>query len=253
MAGEELYLDRTRAEIFGAIAEQYDRFRPTYPPSLIEDFAALRPSDVLDVGCGTGKVAADLARLGCSVLGVEPDPQMASVARSHGVEVEVSSFEDWDDAGRQFDLITFGTSWHWVDPARGVPKVAKVLRPGGTLARFWTYIELEADVLAALSAVYREHAPDAHAHGSAPDGSDFVDAVAESTAFSAVEVKTYSWDQVFSTDEWLGLVETYSDHQRLEPSQRAVLLDTLRTTIDGLGGSLDARGGVLLLLAQRVS
>src|SRR5437868_443273 len=113
MAGEELYLDRERAEIFGAIAGQYDRFRPEYPTALIDDLVALRPSTVLDIGCGTGKVAAEFVRRGLSVVGVELDPQMAAVAQAHGVSVEVATFEDWDDAGRRFDLVTAGASWHW--------------------------------------------------------------------------------------------------------------------------------------------
>ena len=40
-----------------------------------------------------------LAAPGVAVLGVEPDPKMAAVARRHGLEVEVGAFEQWDDAG----------------------------------------------------------------------------------------------------------------------------------------------------------
>jgi hypothetical protein len=40
------------------------------------------------------------------------DACMADVARSHGIEVEVSPFETWDDGGRRFDLITCGEAWH---------------------------------------------------------------------------------------------------------------------------------------------
>ena len=40
---------------------------------------------------------------GCRVLGVEPDDRMAAVARSHRIEVEVATFEEWDPAGRTFD------------------------------------------------------------------------------------------------------------------------------------------------------
>ena len=72
---------------------------------------------MLDVGCGTGKVARGLLARGLDVLGVELDPRMAALARAHGVEVEVAAFEDWDDRGRTFDLITFGDAWHWIDPA----------------------------------------------------------------------------------------------------------------------------------------
>lgn len=80
MASEELHLDRARAESFGSVAEQYDRYRPACPDALIEDLVALRPEQVLDVGCGTGKVAVPLAKHGLSVLGVEVDDRMAEVS-----------------------------------------------------------------------------------------------------------------------------------------------------------------------------
>ncbi|HEX4212237.1 MAG TPA: methyltransferase domain-containing protein [Candidatus Dormibacteraeota bacterium] len=94
------HLDRERAESFGQVAVQYDRYRPSYPDALIDDLTGLRPQAVLDVGCGTGLVAAALSDRGLSVLGVEPDAQMAGVARDRGVPVEVATFETWEDGGR---------------------------------------------------------------------------------------------------------------------------------------------------------
>ena len=91
----ELHLDRQRAESFGSAAQDYDRYRPT----LIDDLVALRGTDALDVGCETGRVARLLAGRGLSVLGVELDACMAAVARGYGVRVELTPFEDWDDAG----------------------------------------------------------------------------------------------------------------------------------------------------------
>ena len=79
----------------------------------------------LDVGCGTGKVAVELRRRRVSVLGVDPDPRMAGVAVGHGVDVEVSELERWEDGGRRFDLITSGHAWHWVDLSTGADTAAR--------------------------------------------------------------------------------------------------------------------------------
>jgi len=253
MAGEDLHLDRERAEIFGAIAGQYDRFRPEYPAALIDDLVALRPSSVLDIGCGTGKVAAELVRRGLPVLGVELDPQMAAVARGHGVPVEVASFEDWDDGGQRFDLVTAGASWHWIDPARGVPKVASLLRPGGVLARFWTFHELPPETRAVLDGVYERYGPGIHAHATPPDGGDYADPIGSSADFSEVEYRDYRWEEAIPAEEWLGMVATFSDHQRLGPLRLPGLLDSLRAAIDSLGGVIHAQAGTFSLLARRVS
>ena len=62
---------------------------------MLDDLLADRPERVLDVGCGTGIVSALLAHRGADVLGIEPDPRMAAVARAKGLAVEVARFEEW--------------------------------------------------------------------------------------------------------------------------------------------------------------
>ena len=56
--------DRERAESFGAVAELYDRARPSYPEALIDALLAGGAERVLDVGCGTGIAGALLAARG---------------------------------------------------------------------------------------------------------------------------------------------------------------------------------------------
>lgn len=126
------------AEGFGADAGQYDRARPSYPAELVARIVAASPGrDVLDVGCGTGISSRLFSSAGCRVLGVDPDPRMAELARRGGTEVEVATFEDWDPAGRVFDAAVAAQSWHWVDPVARAAKAAAVLRPGRRLATFW--------------------------------------------------------------------------------------------------------------------
>src|SRR5262252_7429504 len=126
----EPHHERTMAESFGIDPARYDRTRPRYPDALVARIAAESPGpEVLDVGCGTGIDARQFQALGCRVLGVEPDPRMAQFARSTGVEVEVSTFEAWQPAGRTFDTVVAGQAWHWVDPVVGAARAAEVLRP----------------------------------------------------------------------------------------------------------------------------
>jgi SAM-dependent methyltransferase len=140
------------AESFGADAERYDRARPSYPAALVERIVAASPGpDVLDVGCGTGIAARQFQAAGCRVLGVDPDPRMADLARQRGFGVEVATFEAWDPAGRAFDAVIAGQAWHWVDPVAGAAKAAQVLRPGGRLAVFWNAFQPPARATEAAS------------------------------------------------------------------------------------------------------
>jgi SAM-dependent methyltransferase len=254
---QELHHDLARARSFGSVADQYDRFRPTYPDALIEDLADLRPAKVLDVGCGTGKVAVALAERGLSVLGVEVDQQMAKVARGHGIDVQVAAFESWDATGRTFDLITCGDAWHWIDPARGVAKAAEVLEAGGTIARFWTTAVLSEPAIAAFDPIYRTYAPEVTQVWRPSESTPRFhasrrDPFAQSEAFSPTEMRAYPWERSLSTDEWVGLAATISDHQRLGPERLQTLLQSLRTAIDELGGTVHSHNETYALLNQYI-
>jgi SAM-dependent methyltransferase len=250
----ELHLDRVRAGSFGAVAEQYDRFRPACPETLIDDLAGLRPADVLDVGCGTGKVAVALARRGLPVLGVEADARMAEVARRHGIDVRVAAFEEWDAAGRTFDLVVCGDAWHWINPARGVAKAAEVLRTGGVVARFWSTAVLGEAVVAAFDPIYRRYAPEiaqVWRHASRFHATQR-DLFADSGAFSPAEIRIFPWERRLSADEWVGLAATISDHQRLGDERLRVLLRAVRRAVDELGGVIHSHNETYALLNRRL-
>ncbi|MDT4894784.1 MAG: hypothetical protein QOE97_3819 [Pseudonocardiales bacterium] len=249
-----LHANRERAESFGDVAVEYDRARPSYPEALIDDLAALAPADALDIGCGTGKAARLLAARGIPVLGVELDAKMAQVARAHGIPVEVSSFEQWDDAGRQFDLAVSGQAWHWIDPVVGVPKVARVLRPSGTLALFWNVARLGGDIQAALSEVYRTHAPallrpvvERDRGADPPYAAD----LRTTGLFTTVEDREYAWQRRYTRDEWVALIQTQSDHVLLDPEHRAALVAAVGAAIDRTGGVVEAPYVTHTVLAHR--
>jgi SAM-dependent methyltransferase len=230
---EDLFRDRERAESFGSIAVLYDRYRPAPAPEFVDELVALAPARVLDIGCGTGKVARELVARGLSVVGVELDPRMAGIAREHGVEVEVSAFETWDDRGRTFDLITCGDAWHWIDPERGWRRIGRVLRPGGTVARFWNHHEVDEPLRSAFLAVHRRVIPEIE-HRS-PERR-------RATDDPRVEHRSYPWERTFSADEWVALISTYSANQTLEPSRLAELQRGLHEAITAQGGTVVVHG-----------
>ena len=129
--------------MFNDVPELYDRVRPGYPDGLFVDLVAVtglnEGSSVLEVGCGTGQATSSLAALGCSVTAIEPGVEMAALARQRiatfgNVEVETSTFEEWDERGARFDVLVAASSWHWVDPSIGWQRAHDVLRPDGWLA-----------------------------------------------------------------------------------------------------------------------
>lgn len=252
---------RPVAESFGADAERYDRTRPRYPDALVDRIVAACPGPyVLDVGCGTGIEARQFQSADCTVLGVDPDPRMAGFARRSGVEVEVATFEDWDPAGRVFDAVVAGQSWHWVDPVAGAAKAARVLRPGGLLAVFAHVFEPPSAVADALATVYRRVVPDApfdlRSRGNGADlyramFARFADGIREVGGFGEVEHLRFHWTRSYTRDEWLDLLPTTGGLTLLPPDQLTQVLEEVGAAIDRIGGGFTMPYATLAVTAAR--
>jgi SAM-dependent methyltransferase len=66
----------------------------------------LAPVSVLDAGCGTGRVAIELARRGAEVVGVDADASMLATARANGPGIEWHEHDLTTlDLGRTFDVV----------------------------------------------------------------------------------------------------------------------------------------------------
>lgn len=234
------------AESFGNDARRYDHARPPYPQELIERITAGRSGlAVLDVGCGTGTAARQLQAAGCDVLGIDPDERMAARARIHGLEVEVTTFEDWEPAGRKFDVVTAAQSWHWVDPEAGLRKAAQALRAGGRIAIFSHVFEPPEDIAAAFARAFREAVPDSPFHDSGRSLLEtyqagyvkICDSLREIGTFHGVEQWRDDWTQSYTRAEWLDLLPTTGGLTRLSQDKRAGILDAVGAAIEARGGS----------------
>lgn len=253
---------RRTARSFGTDATRYDRTRPRYPAALVDRLAGTQPLDILDVGCGTGIVARQLRAAGCRVLGVDVDPRMADLARRDGTEVEVAAFESWDPAGRTFDAIVSGQTWHWLDADAAAAVAARALRPGGRLAVFWNVPELPPALTRALAAVYRRVAPDApfqlDAKTTAADAYDTLltraaDGMRTAGAFDAPQRWNHAWEHSYTRDAWLDQMPTHGSLTRLAPEQVAEVLAEVGAAIDGLGGTFTMPYTTVTVTATRTA
>jgi SAM-dependent methyltransferase len=244
---DEPHRHRRVAESFGTDAERYDRTRPRYPDAMVERIVGTSPGPrVLDVGIGTGIGARQFRAVGCEVLGVEPDVRMAEFARRSGLEVEVATFEDWEPAGRNFDAVVAGQSWHWVDPLAGAAKAARVLRPGGRLAAFWNVEQPPPEVAEAFAEAYRQAAPDSPLDlltvtESTLEGYEALfdrasRGIREAGAFGDLERWRFDRERSYTRGEWLDELPTSGALTRLPPEKLAEVLDGVGADIDAMGG-----------------
>lgn len=125
------------------LAETYDQVSDLQfegGKRLVERLGLKEGTRVLDVGCGTGRLAQWIAeRVGTNgvVTGIDPLEERIHIARSRGgaVRFEVGQAEDlraFEDAS--FDTVCMSSVFHWVaDKAKALAEVRRVLRPGGRL------------------------------------------------------------------------------------------------------------------------
>jgi SAM-dependent methyltransferase len=126
------------------LAETYERVSDLQfegGKRLVERLGLGEQARVLDIGCGTGRLARWIGeRLGPkgSVVGIDPLEERIAIARSRGgtVRFEVGQAEDlgaFEDAS--FDAVCMSSVLHWVsDKAKALAEIRRVLRPGGRLA-----------------------------------------------------------------------------------------------------------------------
>jgi SAM-dependent methyltransferase len=259
-AATEPHRARQVAESFGADPERYDRTRPRYPRALVDWIIGASPGwDVLDVGIGTGVSARPFRAAGCRVLGVEVDARMAGFARQDGFEVEVATFEDWDAAGRTFDAIIAGMTWHWVDPVAGASKAAQLLRPDGRLAAFWNVGQPPTGLARAFSEVYRRVLPDTPFASSPSDPvaayerllSNAADGMQRVGTFSEPERLRFDWQRRYTKEQWLEQVPTFGGHSQFQPAQLDELLGGLGAAIDAVGDGFTMEYAALAVTARR--
>jgi demethylmenaquinone methyltransferase / 2-methoxy-6-polyprenyl-1,4-benzoquinol methylase len=143
---------RLAPSLFAPLGPTYDRYArllslgqdPRWRRFLVSRLEAGPDARVLDVATGTGAVALEVVRQhGCAVVGIDRSPEMLAVARRRvaagGLETRIELHEGRAEAlpfpDESFDALTVTYLLRYVDdPAATLRELARVVRPGGTVA-----------------------------------------------------------------------------------------------------------------------
>jgi SAM-dependent methyltransferase len=246
----------TRRLSFGSVAADYDRYRPAPPPQALDWLIPPNATAVLDLAAGTGAVTRLLIGRAARVVAVEPDDRMRSVLAARCPEAEVleGRGEDIPLPDASVDAVVIASAWHWLDPERAVPEIARVLRPGGALGVIWVSRDSRVDWVAEFNGLMREareadNAQDGRAadkpaadgpaaDGLAADGPKSARRRRREVTFppgspmSPVEEHTVEYSLPMTKDDLFGLLGTYSGVITLDPAKRADFSQRARDFLD---------------------
>jgi SAM-dependent methyltransferase len=225
----------SRARSFDAIAQTYARARPGYPPAALDWLLPAGARHVLDLGAGTGKLTSSLLERGLEVTAVEPSDQMRAelereLAGRPGLRALAGSAEEIPLADASVDAVLVAQAWHWVDPVRAVPEVARVLVPGGRVGLLWNRRDEREPWVAELSRILV--GPESRADAGSPGlGPPF----GPSERFDSPR-----WIEPMTPQGLLDMVSTRSYVIVAEPAAREALLERVHAL---LRDHLDLAGG----------
>lgn len=212
-----------RARSFGAAADDYDRLRPAPVPAALRWLLPSAEVTVLDLGAGTGLVSRALAARGVAdVVAVEPDEAMRAVlaARSPGARVLAGTAEDIPLPDGSVDAVLASSAWHWFDPDRATPEIARVLRPGGVLGLLWSFADPTTDWVAELRHIQRaDDAGDEDSTSGVRAG--FTIELPAGAPFGPGASEVFRRRTWMAADDVAAMLGTYSTVLTLTPEERA--------------------------------
>jgi len=131
---------------FSTRVENYIKYRPSYPPAVIEILAercGLTPDAIMaDIGSGTGILTELWLKHGNPVFSVEPNREMRQAgerllaAYPHFTSVNGTA-EATTLPGQSVDFVTAGQAFHWFDGAKTRQEFVRILKPSGWAVLIW--------------------------------------------------------------------------------------------------------------------
>ena len=242
----------------------YDRFRPTYPDKLFQDIinysSINKESNSLEIGIGTGKATNPILQTGCSVTAIELGDKLSNFVKNKfkkcsNFNVINANFMTLPLKSNLYDLVYCATAFHWLPLEEGYKKVNDILKPGGTIALFWNhpFPNRKNDISNKVNRqVYDKYCP-SDKEVIEFGGKDCERRTHElrTFGFKDIEAKLYHRVRTLTSDSYIGLLNTYSDHRALDAKIKYAFEVEMKMSIDEIGGKINIYDTIDLYLARK--
>ncbi len=233
------------AALFDHAAERYHRVRPRPPAALIQSIVeeAELSSDqwLLEVGCGSGQATELLGGYDFSIVALDTGSHLLDCARERmsnysRILIEQADFNTFS-ALKPFDALVSVQAFHWFPVAVGLTQAKRLLKPGAALLLAWHRDQSEdTDFYRATQKLYLQYHADYPPPQPPASCQAYCEALEQSADWSQPEQKNFIWEKEYSGQDYLDLLQTYSDVLNFPTDIRKQFLSEMAQLISQNGG-----------------
>jgi SAM-dependent methyltransferase len=178
---------------------------------------------------------------------VEPGASLVALAQKRleayqQISFDVSTFEDWSADDQRFDLVLSAQAFHWIPTSIAYEKSARILKPSGCLALVWNmHPDASGPLWETMQRIYADLWPSGYDETIPYQEMAELRAkeISESGDFDPPQVGIFPWSETYTTERYLGLLSTNSNHISLQPELRHRLFSAIAGLIDSYGGKIE--------------
>lgn len=147
-------MSNNTVERFSNRVENYIKYRPNYPPEVLDLFREKmnlrKSSTIADIGAGTGISSKMFLENGNSVIGVEPNAAMREAAETFlrefpNFKIVDGTAENTTLASKSVDFVIAAQAFHWFDKVKAGEEFRRILRDKGFIALIWNERQLDTN------------------------------------------------------------------------------------------------------------
>lgn len=249
-------------QVFDENALAYDTYRPKYPSTIIETIIhrsnLKREDKIVEIGCGTGQITVDFLRKGFNLLAIEKGASLSKLALKNiapfqNGKVINTTFEKWKPS-EKFKVVLSAQAFHWIEKKAGMDKISNLLEKDGSVALVWNVDASESTTFwEKTKPVYDKYFPVTKEEQSLSAMiDDIVEYLQSRTDFGHVERIEYLSEKIYSKEDYLGLLSTYSNHMALEKEHRDSFFHEIANIIQEHGNCVQRNFRTILVFARSI-
>jgi SAM-dependent methyltransferase len=217
---------------FDRVVDEYAAGRPTYPDAVFDALEPLAGRLVLEGGAGTGIGTRSLIARGAVVVPFDIGGAVLRKSRetTPGLPAVLADGSRLPFRRGRADLVCFAQSWHWLDRASRIDEAARVLRPGGRWAGWWSHARADGEAwFDRYWDLIEERCPGVvRSRRDADEGEE----LAASGLFDVEERRIVPWVRRLDVDTWLLDDRSRSFVMSMTEEHRDTLVREIRALLD---------------------